>query len=315
VIERIRRANVPLWAGAILIAAFVLTAVLGPFFAPYDLNYEEPLRFVGGKPITNPEPPSGAHWFGKDQRGRDIFTLMLHGLKFTLAFVVLVSFIRVALGGWIGIWLGMRNQLGETAESAGAGRSVPISATGLFGSIPAVVLLIILLNTASQTLAFWPVLLIQGAVLAAFGLPSTISTIRAQTEELKRRLSVLVARTMGATRGWLVRKHIFPMLKETLVILFVQDMILVLNLLGQLSLFKIFLGGTDVKSDETRIEYWSRSLEWVGLMGQNKSWVIAYPYLIWVPLAAYLALLLSFDLLSKGLERRYRYLYNKHPHV
>ncbi len=293
---------------------FLFVAVFGPWLAPYAPSDEEPLQYVGENPMTSPEPPSKEHWFGKDPRGRDVFSLMLHGLKYTLFFVVTVSLLRVGIGGWTGIWLGMRRPLDEVEKPAGTKGHFRIS-SGLFGGIPGVVILVLLLSTFSQTLPFREVLLIQGTVLILFGLPPVIASIRTRTEELKRRLSVQAALVMGATRGWLIRKHIYPMLKDTFVILLVQDMIVVLGVLGQLSLFRIFLGGTDIAQEKERIEYWSRSLEWTGLMGQYRDWMIVHPYLVWVPLIAYVALLLVFHLLSVGLERRFRQDHQRHPYL
>ncbi|MBA4496471.1 ABC transporter permease subunit [Paenactinomyces guangxiensis] len=310
------RGNLSLWTGLVLLTVFAVIAVIGPHVAPYSPQLEKPLVFKGAEPITAPSPPDDDHWFGKDQRGRDVLSLMLYGLRHTLVFVAIVSLLRVSLGGWIGVWMGMKKERENFVKPIKDNRNNLFSLTGLFGSIPAIILLIILLSIPVKIFSYWILVLLQGTVLVLFGLSPVATTIAEQTRELKNRLSVMVSKVMGATRGWLVRKHILPMLKENFIILFVQDMILVLNVLGQLSLLKIFLGGTEVKMyDNIRIEYYSKSFEWVGLMGQNKQWVIAYPYLIWIPLAAYFLLLLSFFLISKGLEEGYRQIYNKHPHI
>jgi peptide/nickel transport system permease protein len=308
------RGNRPLFIGLCLLAVFVVTAILGPFLAPYSPQTEKPLIFHGSTPVVAPAPPDQDHWFGTDPRGRDMFSLMLYGLRHTLAFVAIVALVRVSIGGWIGIWLGMKQKKGE--ESPTDKKKDIFSITGLFGSVPTIILLIILFSLPTKLFSYWSLVLIQGMVLVLFGVPPIAATIRGHTGVLKNRLSVLASKVMGATKGWLIRKHIFPMLKETFILLFIQDMILVLNILGQLSLFKIFLGGTEVKQfDDIKIEYYSRSFEWVGLMGQNKAWVVAHPYLIWIPLFLYMMLLLAFFLISKGLENRYLQMYNKHPHV
>jgi peptide/nickel transport system permease protein len=240
-IESVRASRVLLWIGGCLLAIFVVTAVLGPYVAPYSPDYKKPLRFVEGKPVTSPEPPSAKHWLGKDQRGRDVLTLMLYGLKYTLFFVLLVSLFRVMLGGVIGVWSGMRNGPGEAQETPDPKEKGLLSLSGLFGGIPAIFLLVYLLEPMISSLSFEMTILVQGAIIAAFGVAPVASAVAEQTRKLKNRLFVLDAKTMGATRGWLIRRHILPMLKEKLVILFVQEMILVLNTLGQLSVFTIFL--------------------------------------------------------------------------
>ncbi|MGA9174284.1 MAG: hypothetical protein WBZ33_09975 [Thermoactinomyces sp.] len=96
-----------LLSGLIFLTIFSVIAIIGPFVAPYSPQWEKPLNFKGSTPITAPSPPDHENWFGKDQRGRDFFSLMLYGLRQTLAFVVMVSLVRVSLGGGMGVWIGM----------------------------------------------------------------------------------------------------------------------------------------------------------------------------------------------------------------
>lgn len=311
--ERFRK-NRTLVIGMSLLSFFCALAVLGPFVAPYSPEMGKPLVFRDSVPVVAPSPPDSEHWFGKDPLGRDLFSLMLYGLRHTLIFAAIVAFFRILIGTAWGIWNGMKLEQEETIPKER--KENPFSVTGLFGSIPTITLLIILFSLPTKVFSYGLLVLLQGSVLILFGISPIASTIRGQTRWLKNRLSVVAAKLMGATKGWLVRKHIIPMLKGTMIILFIQDMILILNILGQLSLFRIFLGGTEViQVDEIRIEYYSKSFEWVGLMGQNKAWVITNPYLIAIPLLLYLLLLLSFFLVAKGLENRERHVYSKYPHI
>ncbi len=56
------------------IALIVLGAVLAPALSPYD-----PL--ASGPPV---QPPGGDHWFGSDANGRDIFSRILFGARYSL---------------------------------------------------------------------------------------------------------------------------------------------------------------------------------------------------------------------------------------
>ena len=50
--------------GGILVLLFIIVAIIGPYFTPYDpgqTNYQVKLA-----------PPSADHWFGTDHHGRDI---------------------------------------------------------------------------------------------------------------------------------------------------------------------------------------------------------------------------------------------------
>ncbi|TCS96537.1 hypothetical protein [Hazenella coriacea] len=94
--------------------------------------------------------------------------------------------------------------------------------------------------------------------------------------------------------------------------MFVVEMILVLNLIGQLSVLDIFLGGTEVRGYS---EYLSKTFEWLGLIGQDRAYILVYPWLMVILVGCYLLLLLSFYLLSKGLEKKYQHQYNKYPYL
>src|SRR5688572_33326655 len=79
--------------GAIVVTA-VLAAVLGPLLVPYDPSSQElALRLAG---------PTGAHWFGLDELGRDIFARVLSGARISL----LVGIVVVGVSSTIGILLG-----------------------------------------------------------------------------------------------------------------------------------------------------------------------------------------------------------------
>jgi peptide/nickel transport system permease protein len=77
-----------------LVALLVFMAAFAPLVVPY-----EPLK-------TNPEAqflsPSGEHWFGTDQYGRDIFTRLVHATRLNL----LIAFSVVGLAFTVGSLMG-----------------------------------------------------------------------------------------------------------------------------------------------------------------------------------------------------------------
>ena len=57
-----------------ILAVIALAAIFAPLVAPYD-----PL--ASGSPV---QPPSGEHWFGTDRQGRDIFSRLVYGGRYSL---------------------------------------------------------------------------------------------------------------------------------------------------------------------------------------------------------------------------------------
>src|SRR5246127_533533 len=87
-----------------IIALFVAAAVLAPLLAPYDPTAQ------GWTAVR--KPPSGLHWFGTDDLGRDILARIIFGARASLlAGVISVSIalvIGVPLGllaGYVGGWV------------------------------------------------------------------------------------------------------------------------------------------------------------------------------------------------------------------
>ena len=59
-------------------------------------------------PRTSPrlEPPTGAHWFGTDELGRDVFTRVLAGARVTVPLALLLVGLSVVIGGVLGLAAG-----------------------------------------------------------------------------------------------------------------------------------------------------------------------------------------------------------------
>src|SRR5688572_18642639 len=81
-------------AGAVIVCAAVIMALFGPMLAPFDpASQELALRLEG---------PTGLHWFGLDELGRDIFARVLSGGRISL----LVGLVVVSVSSVLGVSLG-----------------------------------------------------------------------------------------------------------------------------------------------------------------------------------------------------------------
>lgn len=79
--------------GLVLTLLFVLVAVLAGVIAPHD-----PFSFAG----TPFEPPSGRHWLGTDDLGRDVFAGVVHGARTSLFVGVAVAGASLVIGTLVG---------------------------------------------------------------------------------------------------------------------------------------------------------------------------------------------------------------------
>ncbi len=83
---------------AILFTVFILLAIVGPAVVPYD-----PLATNVGPALT---APTGAHWFGTDSLGRDIFSRVIAATR--IDFVIALSAVAASfvIGGLLGACAG-----------------------------------------------------------------------------------------------------------------------------------------------------------------------------------------------------------------
>ena len=84
--------------GLIIIVIVSLAAVFAPLIAPYDPTEMDPL--------ANLSDPSADHWLGTDNLGRDLFSRLLYGARWSLGAAALAATGIVVLGVTIGILAG-----------------------------------------------------------------------------------------------------------------------------------------------------------------------------------------------------------------
>jgi hypothetical protein len=90
-----------LLAAAVIIGLYLIAAILGPLLAPHD-----PLA---SNPGQNYQAPGGGFWLGTDKEGRDVFSRLLVGTRYTLlgAFgVMLIATVGGLLYGLVTAYLG-----------------------------------------------------------------------------------------------------------------------------------------------------------------------------------------------------------------
>ncbi len=305
--------NKTLLAGLLIMAVMLTAALLGPSFAPHDLETSLKVTYFKndegkGEIIAPPVSPNMIYPFGTDKNGYDLLTKLLHGAKYTLFLSFGIAFARVVVGGLIGMFLGYNGK--KTEKGSGV-----LSAWKVLNGIPIFIIVWLIMVGISMNPTASPLYMsvIMAVVLTVVGVPSVASTIKDKTAVIRERLFVLASESLGAGHWKLIRSHFFPHLKESLLILIVHEVILILTLFGQLAIFNIFVGGTIMNFDPA--EYQSRTGEWGGLIGQARNGIYAHQWILLIPLAVYTALIIGFHFISKGLEAHYQEKYSRFSHI
>jgi len=84
--------------GLIVLALFIAVAVLAPLIAPYDPNAQ---TWTAVR-----RAPSGLHWFGTDDVGRDVLTRVMYGARASLVAGMVSVGIALAVGVPLGLIAG-----------------------------------------------------------------------------------------------------------------------------------------------------------------------------------------------------------------
>ncbi|MFI0983184.1 ABC transporter permease [Streptomyces sp. NPDC021093] len=183
-------------AGAVAVVLLFLLAFVGPVFSSYqytDVDY-----------TALQEPPSGAHWFGTDQIGRDMFTLTLRGLQKSLLIGLLVAMFSTVLASIVGACAGY---FGGWVDR------VAMFVVDLMLVFPAFLIISIMspMFKESGWIAFV-------GLLAVFGWMITARVVRSMTLSLKDQEFVRAARFMGVHPFRIILRHILPNMASFLII-------------------------------------------------------------------------------------------------
>jgi peptide/nickel transport system permease protein len=85
--------------GLAVVLLAVLLAILAPFIAPFPYDGTD-------FSAPAPQPPSGHHWLGTDELGRDQFSRVLFGLRASVTVGALAVILSVAIGVPLGLLAG-----------------------------------------------------------------------------------------------------------------------------------------------------------------------------------------------------------------
>ena len=169
---------------------FVFLLVLvsaGPYMVPYQLDQVSLSERM--------HMPSGKHWFGTDELGRDTWVRIMHGGRVSLTVGLIVGISTVILGGLIGILAGY---IGGVLDNA------LMRLVDTIYTIPRIVLLLVLSKLAG------PGLLNIIIILVALEWTNAARLARSAVLSFREQEFVLAARCLGASRWRVMLRHLLP---------------------------------------------------------------------------------------------------------
>jgi peptide/nickel transport system permease protein len=251
--------------GLIIIAAFVVMAVLAPLLAPYD-----PIQQSWS---TIRKPPSQLHWFGTDESGRDLLSRVIFGTRASLLAGVVSISIALGLGVPVGLLAGYGGRWTDALISR---------ITDAMLACPFLILAIALAAFLGPSL--------QNAMIAigVTATPIFVRLTRGQVLAVKVEDYVEAARAVGNPPTRIALKHILPNILPALI---VQATISVATaIIAEASLSFLGLG------QQPPAPSWGSMLNTAQRFLTNAPWMA-----IWPGLAIFL-IVLSFNMVGDGLR-------------
>jgi peptide/nickel transport system permease protein len=259
--------NSSLGAGALITALFAGMAAIGQFWTPYDpriLHIADKLQ-----------PPDARHWFGTDQLGRDVLSMIMQGAQTSVG----VALLSVIIGACIGVPLGL---LG--AARRGATDEIVMRGNDLIFAFPALLLAILI------TAVLGPGAINAIIAIGIFNIPVFARVTRAGALQQWTRDYILAARVAGKGALRISWEHVLPNLVGLLV---VQGTIqFSLGVLAEAGLSYVGL------SAQPPTPSWGR------MLNEAQTLTALAPYLAIFPGIAVLLFVLGLNLLGEGLRRR-----------
>jgi peptide/nickel transport system permease protein len=204
-----------LWIGGGMLLVLVVAGVFAPWITPWD-----PLRQDYGAAL---QPPSGAHWFGTDSLGRDVFARALYAIRVDLAIGFWTTYVPMVVGVLLGAYAGLVGGLFDTVLM----RVIDVAL-----ALPFLVLIIVILSILGPGT--------QNIYIAVFLVGWTMYARLARAEMLIEREKeyLLAARTLGYSRARILLRHALPNILNVSIVFSVADFVLNILLVSGLS----FLG-------------------------------------------------------------------------
>lgn len=190
--------------GIIIVIAVIVCAVFADFLAPFPDDVTGTVDFSSMN-----QAPSGQHFFGTDEAGRDIFSRVLFGARYSLIMGVMVLVIAIVIGVPLGLIAGFWG---------GKINSVIMRLTDIFLAIPSIIL-------AMAVAAIMEPSLTNSMIAISFGWwPWFTRLVQAETLKIKNEQFILASEGIGASKWRIAFVEILPNCLSTIIVKASTDM-------------------------------------------------------------------------------------------
>lgn len=262
--KQINRRNIIFYAFAVYFVVLIIAQFFVSSYSAYEVNLGSSL-----------ETPNLTHWLGTDDYGRDLFSRVIIGARYTLIISLITLFITVIIGVPLGLLAGYKKGIVDTFIM----RLIDI---GL--SIPEFVLMIALASFFKPSI--WNLVI---AITIIKWMTYTRLTRSVVSSEINKPY-IQMARLFHVPTHVIIFKHFMPQVMPSIIVLMTVDFGKIILYISSLS----FLGlGAQPPSPE-----------WGAMLNAGRDYISSYPLLIIVPACLITVTILLFNLAGDALRDR-----------
>lgn len=264
VMRQMAKNKAAMFGMAILIAEIML-AVLAPLIMPYDYGAMDMTVCFA--------PPSLAHPFGCDDMGRDIFSRILYGAKYSLSSGILATLIALVIGMAIGSVAGF---------FSGRVDNFVMRLLDIVQAIPGMVMMVVMSAVLGPGF-------VNTIIAMAFGsIPGMARMLRAQMLKVRENEFIEAAVSINCSKFRIITSHLLPNCMSPMIVQATMGVAQTITLAAGLS----FIGmGVQPPTPE-----------WGAMLAASRQFIRQAPHLVIFPGLAIAVTVLSLNLMGDGLR-------------
>ena len=251
--------------GAALVLFFILVALTADLVAPYDPLAQDLTRRL--------QPPSGEHWLGTDDFGRDVLSRVLHGSRVSLRLGIVAVLVALVVGGTIGLLAGYYG---------GAFDLLGMRVMDLMLAFPSILLSIVVVAILGPSLT--------NAMIAVgvMAVPQYARIVRGSVLSVRGLEYVQASRALGAADPRILARAILPNVTGPIIV--TASLGLATAILDAAGLSFLGLGAQPPIP------------EWGSMLSQGRELVLVAPWVLTAPGVAVFLAVLGFNLVGDALR-------------
>ncbi len=251
--------------GLVIIVVMIILALLAPYISPYPYEAAD----FKNRYAT----PSAEHWFGTDELGRDIFSRLLYGSRYSLR----IGLISVAISAIGGIFFGAL-----AGYFGGAVDNIIMRLLDVLQAMPGIVLAIAI------SAALGPGLTNSVIALSISSIPGYARMTRASILNVRKMEYLEAATSINCSNARIIWKHVLPNALSPLIVQ--ATMGIAGAIMGAAMLSFIGLGVQPPTP------------EWGAMLSAGRNYLRDYPHLCIFPGIMIMMAVLSLNMLGDGLR-------------